>query len=113
MAIRAPFVVHRGSRSRSSRCKPDTVETAAAIVVFTGCTRANTTRATAVIAAAADTFTFAADRVTALLARVAVILVHASAAIRAAAAVPQRELHKRAFRVVGPQDAGDERKKIQ
>ena len=41
------------------------------------------------------------------------VLIHSRAAIRAAAAVPQHEFHKRAFRVVGPQDTGDERKKIQ
>jgi hypothetical protein len=113
MTVWAPFVVIQAAGADAPTATLTPLETAAAVVVFACYARANATRTAAVLAATADIFTFAADSFTALLARVAVVLVHTSAAIGAAAAMPQRELHKRAFRVIGPQNAGHEHEKIQ
>ena len=113
MTIRAPFLFIETAGTEPCPALYATSQTTLAITVTAPRTARDTLRATRVVTATAGRLAAFAHRRTALSANIAVIVAGDRAAVGARLAVPESKLHKRALRVVIPQDARDERKEVQ
>ena len=113
MAVRAPFVVVEAVGADLRLTPVARFKTAPAAVVAACRARPHAVRAARVITAAANSFTFAANRVTTLLAGVAFVFTDCRAAIGTAAPVPECQFDIGAFGVVGAKYATDEHEEVQ